>query len=173
MIEHVGHEYMDDFFACCESHLAEEGILVVQVSTAGQISLSTTKYMPDSIIITNNNKVYICLVFDAQEELGHFLSDWQKNPTKDTSSYPSKFLGLHDHELTFICKYIHVCSVHLSSRGTVRPIQKKAKLHKRIHIPWRLPSFFGSCNVCHVRVIKVLVRFISIDQILDWLLHGD
>jgi cyclopropane fatty-acyl-phospholipid synthase-like methyltransferase len=37
MIEHVGHEYMDEFFACCESRLAEDGILVVQVSSAGQI----------------------------------------------------------------------------------------------------------------------------------------
>ncbi|TVU25501.1 hypothetical protein EJB05_28000 [Eragrostis curvula] len=30
MIEHVGHEYMDDFFASCEYHLAEHGILVLQ-----------------------------------------------------------------------------------------------------------------------------------------------
>ncbi|VAH38538.1 unnamed protein product [Triticum turgidum subsp. durum] len=37
MIEHVGHEYMDEFFACCESYLAEDGILVLQVSA------STTK----------------------------------------------------------------------------------------------------------------------------------
>jgi cyclopropane-fatty-acyl-phospholipid synthase len=31
MIEHVGHEYMDDFFGCCEYHLAEHGLLVLQV----------------------------------------------------------------------------------------------------------------------------------------------
>ncbi|OEL30053.1 Tuberculostearic acid methyltransferase UfaA1 [Dichanthelium oligosanthes] len=30
MIEHVGHEYMDDFFASCEYHLAEHGLLVLQ-----------------------------------------------------------------------------------------------------------------------------------------------
>uniref|UniRef100_A0ACD5WPI3 Uncharacterized protein n=1 Tax=Avena sativa TaxID=4498 RepID=A0ACD5WPI3_AVESA len=30
MIEHVGHEYMDGFFAVCESHLAEDGILALQ-----------------------------------------------------------------------------------------------------------------------------------------------
>ncbi|AQK48315.1 uncharacterized protein [Zea mays] len=30
MIEHVGHEYMDDFFGCCEYHLAEHGLLVLQ-----------------------------------------------------------------------------------------------------------------------------------------------
>ncbi|KAJ1288402.1 hypothetical protein BS78_02G086800 [Paspalum vaginatum] len=30
MIEHVGHEYMDDFFASCEYHLAEDGLFVLQ-----------------------------------------------------------------------------------------------------------------------------------------------
>ncbi|KAG6736637.1 hypothetical protein POTOM_060488 [Populus tomentosa] len=33
MIEHVGHEYMEDFFSSCESALAEDGLLVLQ-STA-------------------------------------------------------------------------------------------------------------------------------------------
>ncbi|KAL6902091.1 hypothetical protein ACP4OV_004967 [Aristida adscensionis] len=30
MIEHVGHEFMDEFFRCCEYHLAEHGIFVLQ-----------------------------------------------------------------------------------------------------------------------------------------------
>ncbi|GAB4842223.1 hypothetical protein Ancab_012181 [Ancistrocladus abbreviatus] len=30
MIEHVGHEYMEDFFHCCDSLLAEDGLLVLQ-----------------------------------------------------------------------------------------------------------------------------------------------
>ncbi|KAF8698875.1 hypothetical protein HU200_035136 [Digitaria exilis] len=30
MIEHVGHEYMDDFFSSCEYHLAEDGLFVLQ-----------------------------------------------------------------------------------------------------------------------------------------------
>ncbi|KAL5781622.1 hypothetical protein ACOSP7_006651 [Xanthoceras sorbifolium] len=30
MIEAVGHEYMEDFFGCCESLLAEDGLLVLQ-----------------------------------------------------------------------------------------------------------------------------------------------
>ncbi|KAJ4722774.1 Cyclopropane-fatty-acyl-phospholipid synthase [Melia azedarach] len=30
MIEGVGHEYMEEFFGCCESLLAEDGLLVVQ-----------------------------------------------------------------------------------------------------------------------------------------------
>jgi cyclopropane fatty-acyl-phospholipid synthase-like methyltransferase len=31
MIEGVGHEFMDDFFGCCESLLAKDGIFVLQV----------------------------------------------------------------------------------------------------------------------------------------------
>ncbi|GKV19106.1 hypothetical protein SLEP1_g29403 [Rubroshorea leprosula] len=30
MIEHVGHKYMEDFFGCCDSVLAEDGLLVLQ-----------------------------------------------------------------------------------------------------------------------------------------------
>ncbi|GLT77704.1 hypothetical protein SLA2020_492660 [Shorea laevis] len=30
MIEHVGHEYMEDFFGCCDSVLAEDGLVVLQ-----------------------------------------------------------------------------------------------------------------------------------------------
>ncbi|KAM7270579.1 hypothetical protein ACFE04_029793 [Oxalis oulophora] len=32
MIEHVGHEYMDEFFGCCETLLAENGLLILQFS---------------------------------------------------------------------------------------------------------------------------------------------
>ncbi|KAM3298686.1 hypothetical protein ACQJBY_040259 [Aegilops geniculata] len=39
MIEHVGHEYMDEFFDCCESYLAEDGILVLQF-----ISIAEERY---------------------------------------------------------------------------------------------------------------------------------
>jgi len=31
MIEAVGHEYMEEFFGCCESVLADNGLLVLQV----------------------------------------------------------------------------------------------------------------------------------------------
>ncbi|KAF5465874.1 hypothetical protein F2P56_015841 [Juglans regia] len=31
MIEHVGHEFMEEFFGCCESLLSEDGILFLQV----------------------------------------------------------------------------------------------------------------------------------------------
>jgi cyclopropane fatty-acyl-phospholipid synthase-like methyltransferase len=32
MIEAVGHEYMEDFFSCCESLLAQDGLFVIQVN---------------------------------------------------------------------------------------------------------------------------------------------
>lgn len=31
MLEAVGHEFMEEFFSCCESVLAEDGLLVLQV----------------------------------------------------------------------------------------------------------------------------------------------
>jgi hypothetical protein len=33
MLEHVGHEFVDEFFCCCESVLAENGLLVMQVTS--------------------------------------------------------------------------------------------------------------------------------------------
>ena len=43
MIEHVGHEYMDEFFGCCVSLLAEDGLFVLQVieQMVSYISLSS------------------------------------------------------------------------------------------------------------------------------------
>lgn len=31
MLEGVGHEFMEEFFGCCESLLAEDGLFVLQV----------------------------------------------------------------------------------------------------------------------------------------------
>ena len=31
MVEAVGHEFMEEFFGCCESVLADDGLLVLQV----------------------------------------------------------------------------------------------------------------------------------------------
>ncbi|XP_059446923.1 uncharacterized protein LOC132178508 [Corylus avellana] len=33
MIEHVGHEFMEEFFGCCESVLGEDGVVVLQFSS--------------------------------------------------------------------------------------------------------------------------------------------
>ncbi|CAL0316733.1 unnamed protein product [Lupinus luteus] len=46
MIEAVGHEYMDEFFGCCESLLANGGLLVLQVvfSRPGNVTAFTDPY---------------------------------------------------------------------------------------------------------------------------------
>lgn len=53
MIENVGHEFMDDFFGCCESVLAEDGLLVLQVMKVNCIFVSVIWYMiAMSVIVT-------------------------------------------------------------------------------------------------------------------------
>uniref|UniRef100_A0ACD5YZW2 Uncharacterized protein n=1 Tax=Avena sativa TaxID=4498 RepID=A0ACD5YZW2_AVESA len=49
MIEHVGHEYIEDFFACCESHLAEDGILVLQFISIPEERYEQFRKRPDFI----------------------------------------------------------------------------------------------------------------------------
>uniref|UniRef100_A0A8R7R9J3 Cyclopropane-fatty-acyl-phospholipid synthase n=1 Tax=Triticum urartu TaxID=4572 RepID=A0A8R7R9J3_TRIUA len=49
MIEHVGHEYMDEFFACCESYLAEDGILVLQFISVPEERYEQYRKRPDFI----------------------------------------------------------------------------------------------------------------------------
>jgi cyclopropane fatty-acyl-phospholipid synthase-like methyltransferase len=39
MIEAVGHEYMEEFFGCCESVMANDGLLVLQVCVYTTIKL--------------------------------------------------------------------------------------------------------------------------------------
>ncbi|CAL4924119.1 unnamed protein product [Urochloa decumbens] len=47
MIEHVGHEYMDNFFGCCEYHLAEHGLLVLQFSAFPEELYDKMRRRPD------------------------------------------------------------------------------------------------------------------------------
>ncbi|KAK4721801.1 hypothetical protein R3W88_012034 [Solanum pinnatisectum] len=35
MLEAVGHDFMEKFFTCCESTLAEDGLLVLQIRALG------------------------------------------------------------------------------------------------------------------------------------------
>ncbi|XP_044968567.1 uncharacterized protein LOC123428428 [Hordeum vulgare subsp. vulgare] len=49
MIEHVGHEYLDDFFACCESYLAEDGIMALQFISVPDERYEQYRRKPDFI----------------------------------------------------------------------------------------------------------------------------
>ncbi|KAF8698874.1 hypothetical protein HU200_035135 [Digitaria exilis] len=47
MIEHVGHEYMDDFFGSCEYHLAEDGLFILQFSSIPEERYDEHRRSPD------------------------------------------------------------------------------------------------------------------------------
>ncbi|CAN6180117.1 unnamed protein product [Urochloa humidicola] len=49
MIEHVGHEYMDDFFSSCEYHLAEHGLFVLQFITIPEELYDKLRKRPEFI----------------------------------------------------------------------------------------------------------------------------
>ncbi|CAL5065836.1 unnamed protein product [Urochloa decumbens] len=49
MIEHVGHEYMDDFFSSCEYHLAEHGIFVLQFIAVSEELYDKLRKRPEFI----------------------------------------------------------------------------------------------------------------------------
>ncbi|KAJ6719376.1 ARSENITE METHYLTRANSFERASE [Salix purpurea] len=92
MIEHVGHEYMEDYFSICESALAEDGLLVLQF-----ISIPDERYdeyrrssdfikeyiFPSLSRITSAMSVASRLSVEHVENLGsHYyftLRCWRKN----------------------------------------------------------------------------------------------
>ena len=45
MIEGVGHEYMEEFFGCCELLLAEDGLFVLQVNIYQFIDLVAANFL--------------------------------------------------------------------------------------------------------------------------------
>ncbi|KAM3298675.1 hypothetical protein ACQJBY_040256 [Aegilops geniculata] len=49
MIEHVGHEYLGEFFACCESYLAEDGIMALQFISVPDERYEQYRKKPDFI----------------------------------------------------------------------------------------------------------------------------
>ncbi|KAF7019440.1 hypothetical protein CFC21_032616 [Triticum aestivum] len=49
MIEHVGHEYLGEFFACCESYLAEDGIMALQFISVPDERYEQYRRKPDFI----------------------------------------------------------------------------------------------------------------------------
>ncbi|KAH9764190.1 hypothetical protein KPL70_001429 [Citrus sinensis] len=75
MMEAVGHEYMEEYFGCCESLLAKDGLLVLQFSSTPDARYNEYRLSSDFI------KEYI---FPGQvENIGmHYyktLRCWRKN----------------------------------------------------------------------------------------------
>ncbi|XP_076925374.1 uncharacterized protein LOC143588181 [Bidens hawaiensis] len=47
VVEHVGHEHYEEFFGCCESALAEDGIMVLQFTTVPDGKYDKFRKRPD------------------------------------------------------------------------------------------------------------------------------
>lgn len=56
MLEAVGHEYMEEFFLRCDSVLAEDGVLVLQVTKLTN-RVSSLKLDFNKKMITEKNKL--------------------------------------------------------------------------------------------------------------------
>ncbi|GAB2295464.1 hypothetical protein Dimus_029630 [Dionaea muscipula] len=81
MIEHVGHEYYEEFFSCCGSALAENGLLVLQVcrilikETSKPLNLTTwSKYygvpwIPEAAIMCPTPTVVVRIYSPLKNEL--------------------------------------------------------------------------------------------------------
>jgi spermidine synthase len=59
MIEAVGHEYMEEFFGCCDSALADDGLLVLQVFYKLVILLSDHLLLNFNAILSFKSCKYI------------------------------------------------------------------------------------------------------------------
>lgn len=53
MLEAVGHEFMEEFFTCCESALAEDGLLVLQVMNIRSTLFTSSHQFPYTLLYTN------------------------------------------------------------------------------------------------------------------------
>ncbi|KAJ4840586.1 hypothetical protein Tsubulata_044314, partial [Turnera subulata] len=103
MIEHVGHEYMEEFFARCESVLAEEGLLVLQFISVADAEYDELRRSPGFIAeyifpgtcipslgrITSAMAAASRLCVEHVENIGisyyHTLRCWRKNFLKNQS----------------------------------------------------------------------------------------
>uniref|UniRef100_A0A2N9HCG1 Integrase catalytic domain-containing protein n=1 Tax=Fagus sylvatica TaxID=28930 RepID=A0A2N9HCG1_FAGSY len=101
MIEAVGHEFMDEFFGCCESLLAEEGLLVLQCGAPGEHRHSL---LPNTQMLETKFYGEAELVF-SHIHLGIIRSDGTESPPLPPSSptfhftSPSSDLGLSGSDL--------------------------------------------------------------------------
>lgn len=50
MIEHVGHEYMEEYFKCVEALLAENGIYVLQVVKMWIALVVVINFLPHHVL---------------------------------------------------------------------------------------------------------------------------
>ncbi|KAF9673598.1 hypothetical protein SADUNF_Sadunf10G0040800 [Salix dunnii] len=147
MIEHVGHEYMEEFFSSCESALAEDGLFVLQF-----ISIPDERYdesrqnsdflkeyifpggcLPSLSRITSAMSVASRLSVEHVENLGsHYyftLRCWRKNFLENKSKilslgFDEKFIRTWEYYFDYCAAAFKTCNlgdyqVVFSRRGNV------------------------------------------------------
>ena len=156
MLEAVGHEYMEEFFGCCESVLAEDGLLVLQVLIAwfqhrrlsmfwGEPTFSNFSHEPN---FGNGSEIHSLVDFlswEWQKELFckyHILIEWFWDliilliKIKMSFLWSSIFFSNNRG-----CLIFHFSLVHIDPGWKVRWIQKKLRFYKGIHFPWWMLAF--------------------------------
>ncbi|XP_020573328.1 uncharacterized protein LOC110019824 [Phalaenopsis equestris] len=132
MIEAVGHEYMEEYFSCCENLLAEDGIIVLQFTSVPDQRYEEQRQTPGFILdiifpggcLPSLNRVVSAMTSSSQlcvehvENIGiHFyrgLMYWREN----LMTYKCKILALGFDE-RFIRKweyYFMFCAACFKSR---------------------------------------------------------
>ncbi|CAN4120579.1 unnamed protein product [Withania somnifera] len=132
MIEHVGHDYMDEFFTCCESSLKEDGLLVLQFISIPDGSYEEYRHsggfikeyifpggcLPALSRVTSAMAVSSTLCVVHLEEIGiHYfqtLRCWRKNFLKNRSQIHA--LGFDDKFIRTWEYYFDYCAAGFKTR---------------------------------------------------------
>ncbi|CAN4091076.1 unnamed protein product [Withania somnifera] len=133
MIEHVGHDYLEEFFACCESALTEDGLLVLQfVSVPDEMYDEhrhrkgfTREYMIPGICLPALSRITsamaaasrLCVVHLEEIGIHHYqtVRSWRKNFSKNQSQIHS--LGFDDKFIRTWEYYFDYSAAILKSRS--------------------------------------------------------
>ncbi|KAJ8434860.1 hypothetical protein Cgig2_022139 [Carnegiea gigantea] len=109
MLEAVGHEYMEEFFQSCESHLAANGLLVLQCGAPGEhrhTLLSNAKMLEKELF--GEPRVRVGLGFRAENHV------WMYFPTPEIHKIIS--LGFNDKLIRTWEYYFDYCAAGFKTR---------------------------------------------------------
>ncbi|XP_057809682.1 uncharacterized protein LOC131024190 isoform X2 [Salvia miltiorrhiza] len=134
MIEHVGHEYMEEFFKCCESSLADNGILVLQFIAVADEKYDEwrssdgfgTEYIFHGGCLPSLNRVISAMAASSRlsvvhlEEIGchyfHTLRHWRHNFLQNQSKildlgFDEKFIRTWEYYFDYCAAGFKYCVI--------------------------------------------------------------
>ncbi|XP_040987765.1 cyclopropane mycolic acid synthase 1-like [Juglans microcarpa x Juglans regia] len=132
MIEHVGHEFMEEFFGCCETSLAEDGILVLQFISIPderynehrQSSCFMREYIFPGGCLPSLNSITAAMASASRFRVEHLenigihyyqtLRCWRKNFTENRSKIVA--LGFDEKFIRTWEYYFEYCAAAFKSR---------------------------------------------------------